>query len=339
LHFYRKERITMSRGAMMLIACPFAGQPLGGEISKLTGIPLVPVKADVFADGEMDAVIRQSVRDQDVFVIVQDDLTLGLSPAQRFDHIKDVIYSVCCAKARYLTVIYPSMYKARQHKANERKGIQGVRVAHELIAAGAQHLLTVDIHNSTSIGFFNGKGDNMSSFSPLHHAVMEYIGEMSQKAWIVSSIDANAGRAQYWANKLGIPLNIAWKERDYSKKNSVSRARVQTNVKGRNIILVDDMIDTAGSFEQVVKALRQAGAKRIIGVCTHSIFSGKAVAKLRKLHKELGLEVVIATNSVYHGEDFSKKNRWFRQVSLAPLIKETIVQIHAGLAVHEVYAD
>ncbi|MBU1163972.1 ribose-phosphate diphosphokinase [Patescibacteria group bacterium] len=328
----------MSRGKLKLIATE-AGTQLGSEISKQLKTPLTPIRVDHFADGESETILLESVREQDVFIVTQRDLTLGNSVMEQYEDIKSALYTTLTAKAKHISLIIPLMPMARAHKAKQRQGIQLVRVANELMNAGAQQIITVDIHNSTSIGFFNGKGDNLSSFSPLMEACKKIMGKIDPDQWIVSSVDVNAGRAKYWANSLGLDLNVCWKERNYSKINTVAKTQVLVDVKDKNIIVIDDMIDTGGSFESVVKALHQKGANRIIGCVTHPIFSNKATEKFTMLHKKYGLEKIIATNSVNLGNKFLKKNKWFIQVSLAPILSKTIKNIHEGKSVAEIYAS
>jgi len=328
----------MSRGKLKLIATE-CGQQLGSEISKQLKTPLTPIRVDHFADGESETILEESVREQDVFIISQRDLTLGNSVMEQYENIKSTLYSTLTAKAKNISLIIPLMPMARAHKAKQRQGIQLVRIANELIAAGAGQIITVDIHNSTSIGFFNGKGDNLSSFSPLMESCKKIMGKIDPEEWMVSSVDVNAGRAKYWANSLGLDLNVCWKERNYSKVNSIGKTQVLADVKDKNIIVIDDMIDTGGSFESVIKALHKKGAQRIIGCVSHPIFSNKAAEKFTTLHKKYGLEKIIATNSVNLGSKFLKKNKWFEQVSLAPLLSKTIKNIHEGKSVAEVYAS
>jgi len=346
----------------LLIASTEAGKPLGkaiiAEAARLIGeinCGPIPLEFFHFADGEGETVYEKSVRRQHVVVVDQRNLTLpngkGATPEEQFEQLKDTIRSAKWASAGEITVVVPLLYKSRQHKQNDRKDIGVDRVGQELLLAGAHNVFTANLHHSGSVSSFDGICDNLSSFRPLSRAVIQHItgdpeGQLDPKEWIISSADVNAGMAVLWANKLGLDLNICWKKRDYTKPNSIAEIRVLGDVKDKKVIIFDDMIDTVGTLKEVIQALvgdpkegkEGAGAISVIACCTHPIFSNPALERIKYCHDNLKLKKVFGTDSVWHEEKFFKKNSWFKQISLAPLLAQVIVNLHLGQEVSDAYA-
>jgi len=346
----------------LLIAPTEAGKPLGeaimAEATRIVGeisCGPVPLKFLHFADGEGETVYEKSVRRQHVVVVDQRNHTLpsgkGATPEEQFEQLKDTIRSAKWASAGEITVVVPLLYKSRQHKQNDRKDIGVDRVGQELLLAGADNVFTANLHHSGSVSSFDGTCDNLSSFRPLSRAVIQHItgdpkGKLDPKEWVISSGDVNAGMAELWANILGLDLNICWKKRDYTQPNTITEIRVLGDVRGKKVIIFDDMIDTFGTLKEVIQALvgdpkediEGAGAKSVIACCTHPIFSHPALERIKYCLDNLKLEKVFGTDSVWHGEKFLQGNPWFEQISLAPLLAQVIVNLHLGQEVSDAYA-
>ena len=227
------------------------------------------------------------------------------------------------ASAKRITVIAPFFPYARQDKKHRGREPISARLMADLFkTAGADRLITVDLHTAQIQGFFDGPVDHLVAL-PL---LADYVKENYPEDLAVVSPDAGRIKvAENWSSSLGgVPLAFIHKTRDITRPNETKANRVVGEVEGRHCVLVDDMIDTGGTIVQAAEACMSAGAKGVIIVSTHAVFSGPAVQRL----KDSVAEEVIVTNTLPLSEDqmFDK----LTVLSIAPLLAR---------AVHEVFED
>jgi len=289
---------------------------LADEVAAELGVEMVPTSAYDFANGEIYVRFGESVRGSDAFVIQSHCAPINqwlMEQLLMVDALKR-------ASAKRITVIAPSFPYARQDKKHRgREPISARLVADLFKTAGADRLMSVDLHTAQIQGFFDGPVDHLWAMPVL----AEYVGERVDRSRL-TVVSPDAGRvrvADLWSDKLGAPLAIIHKRRDPSVPNQVKVHEVVGQVEGRTCLLVDDMIDTAGTIVQAAEALRDNGAADVIVASTHAILSGPAVDRL----KNSGISEVIVTNTLPIPDD-----RQFPQLtvlSIAPLIARAIMEV------------
>ena len=224
------------------------------------------------------------------------------------------------ASAKRITVVSPFFPYARQDKKHKgREPISARLVADLYKAAGADRLMSVDLHSPQIQGFFDGPVDHLWALPLLADYVKQTFG--SENLTIVSPDSGRVRVADIWADRLGAPLAIIHKRRDPNKPNQVQVNELVGDVAGRVCVLVDDMIDTAGTIVAAAKALRDNGAGRIIVASTHAVFSHPAVERL----SGPDVDNVIVTNTL--PIDASKQFEKLTVLSIAPLIARAISSV------------
>ncbi|HEX2805875.1 MAG TPA: ribose-phosphate diphosphokinase [Kineosporiaceae bacterium] len=308
--------ITSASEKRLVLLSGRAHPELADEIALELGVELVPTSAYDFANGEIYVRFGESVRGSDAFVIQSHCAPINqwlMEQLLMVDALKR-------ASAKRITVIAPSFPYARQDKKHRgREPISARLIADLFKTAGAHRLMSVDLHTAQIQGFFDGPVDHLWAM-PL---LAEYVAKRVDRSRL-SVVSPDAGRvrvADLWSDKLGAPLAIIHKRRDPSVPNQVKVHEVVGQVQGRTCLLVDDMIDTAGTIVQAAEALRDNGAADVIVASTHAILSGPAVDRL----KNSGISEVIVTNTLPIPDD-----RRFPQLtvlSIAPLIARAIMEV------------
>lgn len=308
--------ITSSSEKRLILLSGRAHPELADEVAHDLGIELVPTSAYDFANGEIYVRFGESVRGSDAFVIQSHCAPINqwlMEQLLMVDALKR-------ASAKRITVIAPSFPYARQDKKHRgREPISARLIADMFKTAGADRLMSVDLHTAQIQGFFDGPVDHLWAMPVLS----EYVGKRLDRSRL-TVVSPDAGRvrvADLWSDRLGAPLAIIHKRRDPSVPNQVKVHEVVGQVAGRTCLLVDDMIDTAGTIVQAAEALRDNGAADVIVASTHAILSGPAVDRL----KNSGISEVIVTNTLPIPED-----RRFPQLtvlSIAPLIARAIKEV------------
>jgi len=277
---------------------------------------VVPTTAYDFANGEIFVRFEESVRGVDAFVIQSHSAPIN-------DQLMEQLIMIDALKrasAKRITVVSPFFPYARQDKKHKgREPISARLVADLYKAAGANRLMSVDLHSPQIQGFFDGPVDHLWALPLLADYVKQTFG--SENLTVVSPDSGRVRVADIWADRLGAPLAIIHKRRDPTKPNQVQVNELVGEVEGRVCILVDDMIDTAGTIVAAAKALRENGAGRIIVASTHAVFSHPAVERLS------GPEVdnVIVTNTLPITPD--KQFEKLTVLSIAPLIARAISSV------------
>jgi ribose-phosphate pyrophosphokinase len=283
---------------------------LAEEVAAHLEIGLVPTQAYEFANSETYVRYEESVRGCDAFVIQSQPSTVGDG---------DLIWSTrSSAPAKRITAILPFYPYARQDKKHRgREPISARLVADLLKTAGADRIVTVDLHTDQIQGFFDGPVDHMRA----QNLLTGYISENypCENMVVVSPDSGRVRIAEKWADALGgTPLAFIHKTRDPRVPNQVVSNRVVGDVKGRTCVLIDDMIDTGGTIAGAVKLLHDDGAGDVIIAASHGVLSDPAAQRLA----DSGAREVIVTNTLPIGED--KQFPQLTVLSIAPLLASTI---------------
>jgi ribose-phosphate pyrophosphokinase len=297
---------------------------LSKEVADHLGISLCNTTIDTFSDGEFMIQINENVRGTDSFIIqptcppVNDNLMELLL----------IIDALKRASARRITAVIPYYGYARQdRKVQPRVPISSKLVADLITAAGANRVLTVDLHAGQIQGFFNIPVDHLYA-SPV---LLDYVRKKDLKDLVIVSPDAGGvERARSFARKLQCSLAIIDKRREMANVSRVMN--VIGDVKDRDVIILDDMIDTAGTTTQAASALREHGARRVFAASTHAVLSGPAIDRIN----ESVIEEVIVTNTIPLD---SKMERCSKLVvlSIAPLLAEAIKRIHEESSISSLF--
>ncbi|TCC16535.1 ribose-phosphate diphosphokinase [Kribbella speibonae] len=290
---------------------------LAEEVATELGSGLVPTQAYDFANGEIYVRFEESVRGSDAFVIQS-----HTSPINEW--IMEQLIMVDALKrasAKRITVVLPFYGYARQDKKHRGREPISARLMADLFkTAGANRLICVDLHTSQIQGFFDGPVDHLMALPILSSYVAEKYGDQQ-----LAVVSPDAGRikvAEQWSARLNnAPLAFIHKTRDIDRPNETVANRVVGEVKGRVCILVDDMIDTAGTITKAADALYAEGAAGVVIAATHAILSGPAVDRL----KNCQASEVIVTNTLPIAEErrFDK----LTELSIAPLISRAIREV------------
>lgn len=301
---------------------------LAQEVADIMSVELVPTRALTYANSEIYVRYEESVRGSDAFVIQSHTAPINewlMEQLIMVDALKR-------ASANRITVVVPFYPYSRQDKKHlGREPISARLVADLFKTAGADRIMSVDLHAAQIQGFFDGPVDHLFALPVLSDYVAERypLDEMT-----VVSPDAGRVRlADSWTDRLGCPLAIIHKRRDPNKANEVAVSEVVGDVVGRTCLLVDDMIDTAGTICQAAEALMEMGAKRVITAATHPILSGPAADRLNSS----AFEEVIVMNTLPIPE--SLHIRQLTVLSIAPLIAQAIQQVFVDGSVAQLFDE
>lgn len=300
-----------------------SNQPLASEIASYAGIELTHTEIRRFSDGEISVKVADNVRGSDVFLVQSTSW-----PAN--DHIMEVMLIVDAlrrASARRITVVTPYYGYGRQdRKVEPRVPISAKIVANMFEAVGVRRMLCLDLHADQIQGFFEIPVDHLFAAPVL----IDQLKKMNlENITIVSPDSGGAERARFFAKQLGGNLAIIDKRRERANESEVMH--IVGTVDGRNCVLVDDMIDTAGTIVKAAFALKENGAENIYAAATHGVLSGPAIERLRTApFKEIFL-----TNSILIPAE--KKLPNMTLLSVAPLIAEAIVRIHDERSVSSLF--
>jgi ribose-phosphate pyrophosphokinase len=293
---------------------------LADAVATELGIPLTPTSAYDFANGEIFVRFEESVRGCDAFVIQSHAAPVNKQIMEQLI----MVDALKRASAKRITVVAPFYGYARQDKKHRGREPISARLMADLYkTAGADRLMVVDLHTSQIQGFFDGPVDHLFALPMLAN----YVGSKVDRS-MLTIVSPDSGRvrvAERWSELLGgCPIAFIHKTRDPLIPNEAVVGRVVGDVTGRTCVVIDDMIDTAGTITKAVDALFEGGAKDVIVAATHAVFSGPAVERL----KESRAVEVVVTDSLPIADDkhFDK----LTVLSIAPLL---------GRAIREVFED
>ena len=293
---------------------------LADEVASELGVPLTPTSAYDFANGEIFVRFEESVRGCDAFVLQSHAAPVNKQIMEQLI----MVDALKRASAKRITVVAPFYGYARQDKKHRGREPISARLMADLYkTAGADRLMVVDLHTSQIQGFFDGPVDHLFALPMLAN----YVGSKVDRS-MLTIVSPDSGRvrvAERWSELLGgCPIAFIHKTRDPLIPNESVTGRVVGDVTGRTCVVIDDMIDTAGTITKAVDALFEGGAKDVIIAATHAVFSGPAVERL----KESRAVEIVVTNSLPIAED--KRFDKLTVLTIAPLL---------GRAIREVFED
>jgi ribose-phosphate pyrophosphokinase len=301
----------------LVLASGRAHPELAEEVAAALGTELLPMSAYDFANGEIYVRSGESVRGKDVFVIQAHPAPLNNWLMEQLI----MVDSMKRASARRVTVVAPFYPYARQDKKGRgREPISARLVADMFKVAGADRIMSVDLHTAQIQGFFDGPVDHLFAIPLLADHIRQVVGD--DPVTVVSPDTGRVRVAEQWAERLGgAPLAFVHKSRDLTVPNQAVSKTVVGQVEGRTCVLIDDMIDTGGTIAGAVKVLKDAGAKDVIIAATHAVFSDPAAQRLA----ESGAREVVVTNTLPIPE--SKRFETLTVLSIAPLLARAIKEV------------
>ncbi|MEI3613960.1 ribose-phosphate diphosphokinase [Pseudogracilibacillus sp. SO30301A] len=296
-----------------------SNKKLAEAIAKHIGVPLGECSVSKFSDGETQINIEESVRGCDVYVIQ----SLSEPVNENLMELLILTDALKRASARTINIVLPYYGYARQdRKARSREPITAKLVANLLETTGADRVLTLDLHAPQIQGFFDVPIDHLQGVPILS----EYIKEKNLDDIVVVSPDhGGVIRARRMADRLKAPIGIIDKRRP--KPNVAEVMNIIGDIEGKTAIIIDDIIDTAGTIQLAADALVEKGAKAVYACATHPVLSGPAIERMENSR----IEELVVTNTIELPE-YKKINK-ITQLSVAPLIGEAIVRIHENKSV------
>jgi len=286
---------------------------LAEEIARFIGVDLGKCSVSRFSDGEVQINIEESIRGCDVFVIQSTSSPVN----ENYMELLIMIDALKRASARTINIVMPYYGYARQdRKARAREPITAKLIANLLETAGATRMITLDLNAPQIQGFFDIPIDHLMGVPIL----ADYFERKKLEDIVVVSPDhGGVTRTRKMAEQLKAPIAIIDKRRP--KPNVAEVMNIIGNVEGRTAIIIDDIIDTAGTVAMAADALIENGAKEVYACCTHPVLSGPAIERIEKSH----IKELVVTNSIALPAE--KKTDKIRQLSVAPLLAEAIVRV------------
>ena len=302
-----------------------SNEPLATEIAKEVGVELGKSSVKHFSDGEIQISIEESIRGCDVFIVQSTSAPVN----ENLMELLIMVDAVKRASARTVNVVMPYYGYARQdRKARSREPITAKLVANLLETAGATRVVLLDLHAPQIQGFFDILIDHLVGV-PLLSDHFKSKGFEGNDLVIVSPDHGGVTRARKMAERLKAPIAIIDKRRP--KPNVAEVMNIVGNVEGKTCILIDDIIDTAGTITIGAAALKESGAKEVYACCTHPVLSGPAIERIENsVIKEL-----VVTDSIQLSEE--KKSPKIHQLSVAKLLADAIVRIYENKSVSKLF--
>ena len=310
---------------MKLLACN-SNRELAEAVANQLSVNLIKAVVRRFADGEAFVEIEENVRGEDVFV-------LQSTSAPANDHLLELLIAIDALKrgsARRITAVIPYYGYARQdRKSGPRTPISAKLVANLITRAGADRVLTIDLHAGQIQGFFDIPVDNLFAAPLFSQHIRDHYND--SKVMIVSPDVGGVVRARIIASRLGCDLAIIDKRREHAGVSEVMN--VIGDVSGRDCILVDDIVDSGGTLVNAAHALLDRGrANSVAAYVTHGVLSGQAVARIEASR----LDAMIITDSIL-GTQAVIESQTIRSISIAPLMAAAISRIHMEQSVSSLF--
>lgn len=283
-----------------------------------------------FGTGEAKCLLKESVRGKDVFIVADCfnysetykmyGMTVPMSPDDHFCDIKRII-SAISGKAARISLIMPMLYESRQHRRTARESLDCAFMLHELITLGVENIMTFDAHDDRVRNAIPLEGfDNLMPTYQMIKAYLKNEKDVDIKNTVIVSPDEGAlNRGMYYSSVLGIPLSMFYKRRDYTvvkdgRNPIVAHEYLGDDVKGKDIIIVDDILSSGDSFLHILDKLKAMGAGRIYGFFTFGLFCN-GFDVIDDYYKRGMFDGIYATNSCYIS-DVALSKEWFREVNV-----------------------
>lgn len=297
-----------------------ASQYMAEEICKELGLELGKMKIEHFADGEFEVCFDESVRGCEVYLVQ--------STFPNSDNLMELLLMIDAAKrasAKSVIAVMPYFGWARQDRKDKpRVSIAAKLVSDMLVTAGADRVITMDLHADQIQGFFNIPVDHLYASS----VFIPYIQSLNLEDMVIATPDVGgAKRANSYAKYLDVPLVLCHKQR--AKANVVAKMTVIGDVKDKNVILVDDMVDTAGTITKAADLMMENGAKSVRALASHAIMSDPATDRIN----DCALTEMIFTNSIPYKKHCDKCTI----ISVARLFADTIRRVHSNQSISSQY--
>lgn len=289
-----------------------SNRPLAEKISDYLKVPLCDAEIYRFSDGEIGVKINENIRGTDVFIIQSTNY-----PAENLLELLILLDAASRASARRITAVIPYFGYARQDRKDQpRVPITAKLVANLITTAGANRVLTMDLHAAQIQGFFDIPTDHLFS-NPVFY---EYISRMEMKDPVAVSDIGSIKMVRAFAKKIHAPLAVLDKRRPAANKAEV--LNIIGKVDGKTAIIRDDMVDTGGTLTEAAQALKEKGAKSILAFCTHPVLSGNSIELIEKSPIQ---NIVVADTISTDNEKLTNK---FEIVTVSHLFGEAIKRIH-----------
>ena len=303
-----------------------SNKPLAEAIAKCLNVSLSGIEVATFSDGEISVSLSDTVRGKDVYLIQSTSAPVN----DNLMELLIMIDAVRRASAGRITAVIPYFGYARQdRKARARDPITAKLVANILTEAGADRILTMDLHAAQIQGFFDIPVDHLLGGNLLAN----YFKNIVDDSWVVVSPDVGSvARSRNFASKLNLPLAVVDKRRP--KANAIEVMNVIGDVRGKKCLMVDDMADTAGTLCQGAAALMSHGAECVKACCTHGVLSGPALQRIN----DSAISELIITDTIENSEKQQMCSK-LKIVSVASLFAKAITKIYSDTSISEIYKD
>ena len=312
----------------------------------------IPVKYTKFLNGEVKAEIQEPVRGLKVYIIydvtnntpvkLAGDDAVSLSVNDHLMFIFTTVQALRLAGADGVTLVLPTYPYARQHKKSSREALTAGLFGQFCESLGVERIITLDLHCMEIENCFRSTHlENLHASYQILIELKKLIDFSDPDLTVVSPDTGAVNRNKFYAQILHRPLAMLYKERDYSivttdaKHNNIKSINLLGDVKGKTVLMADDMISSGGTMLIAMRKLRELGAKKIICIVSLPFFNGNAVSEFDKAAKEGVFDYIIGTNAVYHGDDLLSCS-WYIQTDISELIARVISRLHHGRAISPV---
>ena len=318
----------ISHGKEIKVFTGNSNPALAAEICKLLGVEQGKVRAAQFADGECSISLDEPVRGTDVFVVQSTCKPVNDSLME----LLVMIDAMRRASAGRITAVIPYFGYARQdRKAKARDPISAKLVANLITEAGADRVLTMDLHANQIQGFFDIPVDNLMGAPIFAKHYLDQFGFGNEEYMVVSPDVGSVARARNFALKLGLNMAIVDKRREKANQSEVMN--IIGNVAGKKVILLDDMVDTAGSLCGAAKALMElGGAKSVIACATHGVLSGPAIDRINDSY----IEELLLLDTIPYPADKPACDK-IHYLSVAPIFSDAIKRIYEEISISSLF--
>jgi ribose-phosphate pyrophosphokinase len=310
----------------MMVFTGSANEPLAEEVVDVLGINLGKVERSTFANGEIYVRPGESVRGADCFVIQSHCAPIN-------DNIMEQLITIDAlrrASARRITAVIPFLgYSRQDKKVMPREPITARLMADLFMEAGADRLVSVDLHTGQLQGFISKPWDSLTAL-PI---ITDYLAtKLNGKTTVLSPDSGGVKRAEKYARHLGASVAFIYKRRDPAEHNESEALSMAGKVTDRHVVIVDDMIDTAGTVCNAAEMMKEFGAKSVRIAATHGIFSDPALDRI----KNAPIEEIIVTNTLPVSSDIASLDN-VQVLSIAPILAETLQAIFMDSSVSEIF--